>query len=119
MKLRIQKVCLPKEVFEALPLSVRMIIATGSSDLKDDGNNVFFELTVGILRGPAPAAGPLYTNTYFCDRDKIEWKLTECAASDLDSCPDCGRLYMPLMTEADGVLYDHSELSLKTAFGKG
>jgi len=118
MKLRIQKICLPKDLFEALPSSVRMIIENDSLSLKDDGNNVFFELTVSILHGPAPTSGPLYTNTYFCDRDKVEWKLTECVASDPDSCPDCGRVYMPLMTETDGVLSDHSELSLKKAFYK-
>jgi hypothetical protein len=119
MKLRIQKVCLPKKIFEALPPSVRMIIANDSLSLKDDGNKVCFELTVGIVSGPAPTAGLLYTNTYFCDRDKVEWRLTGSAASDQDSCPDCGRSYTALMSEVDSVLVEYSQSSLEAGFGNG
>lgn len=118
MKLRIQKVCLPKKVFEAMPPSVRMIIANDSSSFKDDGNIISFELTVGIVNGPGPAGGPLYTNTYFCDRDQVEWRLTECVASDTDVCPDCGRSYTALMSEVEGQITEYFESSLTEGFGE-
>lgn len=115
MKVRIQKVCLLRKNFEALPAAVRMIIENDGISFKDDATTICFELVVGTVRDVKPGAGMLYTNTYFCDRDQVEWRLTGCDGSETDCCPDCGRPLSPLMSEV-GRICDFSEASLRRAF---
>jgi hypothetical protein len=116
MKRRIERICLPKEIFDAMPASVRMIIDTGSCGFRDHGTYVTFDFTIGLIEyGPA-GPGVFYTNTYICDRDGFEWRLTGCAGAEPDSCPTCGRTLIPSMSEVDGVISEFSESTLREAF---
>lgn len=111
MKYRIQTVCLLKEEFDDLPDVARLVIRAESQNFKDDGNLVSFELTIATM-GDVVSAGPRYSNRYFCPLDRVEWRLTGCPGPEQDSCPDCQRPTMPLMTEQDGCLSEHTEFAV-------
>lgn len=118
MKYRIQTVCLLKEEFDDLPEVARLIIEADGQNFKDDGNLISFELTVATLDEGVVGAGPRYSNRYFCPLDHVEWRLTGCLGPEQDNCPDCQRPTMPLMTEQDGCLSEHTDFSRGFLFGQ-